>query len=520
MRGYNKLIGVALLLLGPLEVLAFLHAPDGRERADWLQFIGRFHSVIVHLPICLVVLAPVLEFMGRCKRWHSLLPAGGFVLGWAALSTVGAMVSGGILAYSGGYAGELVREHMWGGVYLSLVCGLALALRSWVTRKPTPLGQWLYGSALVFGVVVMTWTGHQGGSLTHGDGYLTQRMPARMKSVFGIKEARSKASPGQPADAFYLTHIQPIFDDNCVVCHGSRKRKGGLQMESYADLMKGGEDGPVVTASNPEKSDLYRRITLPGDHKEFMPSDGKKPLTKAQVLLIKQWIDAGASPNKTLKDLKAAGIEVAAPVPPLPPAAPDYRPFAAQIAALEAKLHVRLVPVSQVATDGLTLRTVSEPQRVDDAVLVQLAPVATLIVDVELSRTKVTDKGLPAVAKFVNLRQLDLAGTAVTSAGLTALTPLTKLRRINLVGTAVDDTAVATLRRFPALKEVHAFGSKISESTLRLLTTALEQAGKKAPPAKAAPVKAPAKPAAVEKKAESSVTPKAAPAAVEAKKSL
>ena len=129
MRGYNKLIGVALLLLGPLEVLAFLHAPDGRERADWLQFIGRFHSVIVHLPICLVVLAPVLEFMGRCKRWHSLLPAGGFVLGWAALSTVGAMVSGGILAYSGGYAGELVREHMWGGVYLSLVCGLALALR-------------------------------------------------------------------------------------------------------------------------------------------------------------------------------------------------------------------------------------------------------------------------------------------------------------------------------------------------------------------------------------------------------
>lgn len=503
MRGYNKVIGVALLMLGPLEVLAFLHAPDGRERADWLQFIGRFHTVIVHLPICLVVLAPVLEAMGRFKRWHALLPAAGFVLGWAALATVGAVVSGGILAYSGGYGGELVREHMWGGVYLSLVCGAALALRSWVTRKPTPLGQWLYGGTLVFGVVVMTWTGHQGGSLTHGEGYLTQRMPARMKSVFGIKEARSKASPGQPADAFYLTHIQPIFDNNCVVCHGSRKKKGGLMMETYADLVKGGESGPVVTASNPEKSELYRRITLPGDHKEFMPSDGKKPLSKEQVLLIKQWITAGASPNQTLADLKAAGIEVAAPVAPLPPAAPDYRPFAAQIAALEARLHVHLVPVSQVATDGLILRTVSEPQKADDAMLAQLGPVAALIVDAELSRTPVTDKGLAAIAKLTNLRQLDLAGTTVTSAGLTALTPLTKLRRINLVGTAVDDTAVATLRRFPALKEVHAFGSKISESALTSLNAALEQAGKKSPPARTS-----AKPAATEKKAEAASAPK------------
>lgn len=118
-------------------------------------------------------------------------------------------------------------------------------------------------------------------------------MPARLKLALGIKEQRAKASPGQPADAFYLTHIQPVFDDSCVVCHGSRKKKAGLNMESYADLVKGGENGPVVAVANVEKSELYRRITLGGDRKEFMPSEGTKPLSKAQVILIKQWIASG-----------------------------------------------------------------------------------------------------------------------------------------------------------------------------------------------------------------------------------
>lgn len=514
MRAYSRFIGILLLLLAPLALMALRYPPDGRERADWLQFLGRFHTVLVHLPVCLILLVPALELLGLRKRWEALRAAAGFVLGLTVLATIVASIFGALLAYSGGYEGELVREHLFGGLLLPVVCGVALGLRSWITRNPTRRIQILYGATLLFGVVVMTWTGHQGGSLTHGDGYLTQRMPARMKTAFGIKASGSKASPGQPADAFYLTHIQPIFDDHCVVCHSARKKKGGLLLENYTDLAKGGENGPVVAAANLEKSELYRRITLPGDHKEFMPSEGKKPLTKEQVLLIKQWIDAGASPKKTVADLKAEGIKVAAPVLPPPPAAPDYRPFIAQMTALESKLRVRLVPVSQLATDGIILRTVSEPQNVDDALLAQLAPVAALIVDAELSRTKVTDKGLPTVAKFTNLRRLDLAHTAVTSAGLAALAPLGKLRALNVVGTAVDDSALPALRRLGALKEVHAFGSKMSEQGLASLQPGAKSPGEKASPAakKAAPTNPAAKPAATPKKADAASTPKKAAA--------
>jgi mono/diheme cytochrome c family protein len=293
-----------------------------------------------------------------------------------------------------------------------------------------------------------------------------------------VSTPRARTSAGQPADAFYPTHIQPIFDQHCTSCHGLRKKKGGLVLESYADLAKGGDSGPAVAAGNLETSEMFRRINLPHEDEEFMPSDGKPPLEKADILLIKQWIMTGASPKTTLADLAAAGIELPKRAVPAGPMAPDYRKFAAQIKALEAKLPLRLIPVSQNVTDGLVLRTAAEVDKVDDAVVAQLAPVAPLIVDAELSRTRITNKSLAVVAKFTNLRRLDLAYTKVTSDGLGVLAPLAKLRTINLVSTAVDDSAAPALRRLGGLQEVHAFESKMSERMLTTLRTTLEERGK------------------------------------------
>ena len=59
--------------------------------------------------------------------------------------------------------------------------------------------------------------------------------------------------------------------------------------------MRGGKDGPVVRAGNVQDSDLFRRITLPAGHDDFMPKEGKRPLSSDQVKLIELWIDAGAS---------------------------------------------------------------------------------------------------------------------------------------------------------------------------------------------------------------------------------
>jgi hypothetical protein len=88
---------------------------------------------------------------------------------------------------------------------------------------------------------------------------------------------------------------------------------------------------------------------------------------------------------------------------------------------------VRLIPRSQNPRDGLILRTVSAPERCNDSVLTALKPIADLIVDAELSRTKITDEEVKMLGGFANHHSLDLSHTAVTSRGLASLTKLSKL---------------------------------------------------------------------------------------------
>lgn len=273
---------------------------------------------------------------------------------------------------------------------------------------------------------------------------------------------------GRAEPTFYQARIAPILDKHCVTCHGAEKHKAGLRLDSFAAAMQGGEGGAVITAGDLKKSELFRRITLPETDDDVMPSDGKPHLSATEIKIIEFWIAQGASGEKVVADYPDAP-RPAAPKPATAPLAPDWRPRAAEIAALEKAAGVRLVARSQVPTDGLILRTASAPSHCDDAALAKLAPVAELIVDAELARTKVTDAGLKSLATFKNLRALDLTRTAVTSAGIGALTELKQLEAINLTGTSIDESAVATLKKLPALKRMWVFGTK-AEASAKVVT--------------------------------------------------
>lgn len=190
-----------------------------------------------------------------------------------------------------------------------------------------------------------------------------------------------------------------------------------------------------------------------------MPSDGKPPLAPHEIKILELWIAAGASASAPLSAFPNAPA-LTLPKRAVVALAPDWRPHAQEIAALENELGLKLAPRSQRATDGLILRTASAPRRCDDAALVKLAPIASFIVDAELARTNVTDAGLAALAKFENLRALDLTGTSVTSAGLPALKELKKLEVLNLTGTAVDESGVEHVKTLPALRRLWLFGTK------------------------------------------------------------
>jgi hypothetical protein len=263
--------------------------------------------------------------------------------------------------------------------------------------------------------------------------------------------------------SFYTARVAPIMEQRCVVCHGAEKKKAGLRLDTYEQVLRGGESGEVIKPGDLKGSELYRRITLPPDDDEVMPSDGKPHLTADEIKIIELWIASGASATKPLADFPNA------PVPRIAraqaePLAPDWRPHANEIAALERALGLKIVPRSRVPTDGLVVRTASAPGRCDDAALGKLAPIAALIVEAELARTKVTDAGIAKLGGCENLRIIDLTRTAVTSAGLRSLAKLNKLETINLTETAVDDDGVAQLKQLPALKRLHLFGTKTKEA--------------------------------------------------------
>jgi uncharacterized membrane protein len=430
----SLLASVVLLLLPSIFRL------DGKTHADWQQFLGRFHPLVVHLPIGLILLVPLLEIAGRVRP--ALLEAAAFVLSLSVFSCLLALTLGYLLAYSSGDAGAGVARHMWGGIALTIGVLSCALVREASARGAYP---WLLACVLL----LLAWTAHQGGSLTHGNNYLTEYLPGPLKRL-GTVQAKTFAYP----DSFYAKHIYPVFDAKCVACHGEGKVKANLRLDSYDRLMRGGEDGAVVIPGDPARSSLFKRITLPPDDKHFMPSEGKPPLKAEEIAWIKAWIAQGASPE--LKTL--AGISVREEEPP-PPPVPDYSGMMAQISQAAKSAGVTLVPVSRNLRDGLILNTVDAGTKFGDAQLAGLEKFAPYIVEVELGRTSVTDACFATLAKFSQLRAIHLEGTAVTGAGLAKLTQLQQLRYLNLSGTQVTQAAVAPLSSMKNLRHLYLYNT-------------------------------------------------------------
>ncbi len=269
------------------------------------------------------------------------------------------------------------------------------------------------------------------------------------------------ASRARGETTFYQARVAPIIDRHCVACHGPEKQKAKLRLDSFAAMMRGAESGEVLKPGDVKGSELFRRITLPADDDEVMPSDGKPRLSREEIKNLELWIAGGASATKVVAEFPEAPAlnQVPAGAAPL---APDWRPRAAEVAALAHSLGVRLVARSQVPTDGLVLRTASAPGRCDDVTLAKLAPVAQFITEAELARTRVTDAGLASLVACENLRTLDLTRTAVTSRGVAGLARLLNLEALNLTDTGVDDSGVAPLRALPGLQHLWLFGTRVT----------------------------------------------------------
>src|SRR5262249_37021680 len=81
------------------------------------------------------------------------------------------------------------------------------------------------------------------------------------------------AGPSRQAAEFFESKVRPLLADNCFTCHGPKRQQAGLRLDSRAALLKGSDNGPVITAGDPGKSPLIQAVRQEGEIK--MPPKGK-----------------------------------------------------------------------------------------------------------------------------------------------------------------------------------------------------------------------------------------------------
>jgi uncharacterized membrane protein len=442
------------------------------ETPFFLLFVGRLHPLILHFPIVLIILALVFEVAGRFYRLRVGENVVFIILIAAALSTLVSIAAGFFLFASGDYAGDLMEKHLWAGAITG--AGIFFTVGLFYTYRSS--GRFYYGyfAALVLTNASVGYTSHLGGSITHGQDYLSEHLGLL---IHAPDDGHVKS---ESEWLVFEDMIQPVFEMKCLSCHNEQRAKGDLTMSAYSDLLKAGKSGhPAVIPGNATQSELYSRVMLPEDHNDHMPPQGKTPLKDAEIALLKYWITTGASP-----ELKMADARKVDSIQPLVGALlPELAKYKRRATMERIKHNILEVELQQVAllldvtirrdslADGnfFTLASKFPPTPFTNQQFQELRPYFDVFSSISLVSSGIDDAGLYYVGQMKNLRELYLQKTKLDGSGIVHLQNLRHLEVLNLSFTQVDDKAALDLLKMYALREVYLYRTRTSMQVIEAL---------------------------------------------------
>ena len=467
-----------ILLIAALAGLPFLAGPPSEDGLpDLAKFIGRFHPVILHLPIGMLVWVLVREMLNAFSRRPDK-PSSRTAMGFAAASAVVAALLGFVLYHSmPDYDRDLAERHLYGGLAFSCTAVAAFVIKVWVDAM-SGSGAALYRFVLLASAGIMGFTSHDGASLTHGKGYLTDYAPDPLRKALGMGPRKAEKSVAQSADqSVYAGVIVPILESKCYTCHNEEKQKGRFRMDEYALLLAGGKEGDGIIPGKSAESNIIVRVELPEDDDEHMPPEGKKDLEDHEVMLIKWWIDNGASKDAKLAELPVddAVKNAIAKIVPASAEEPKAKPAVKvddslkQLVTQLGKEFPAALQFEAQNSGNVVFTAAGLRDKFGDAELAKLGPVMPSMVSLDLSHTRVTDSGAKLLASATTLKSLRLAKTEVTDALLPLLTKLPQLESLNLYGTQVTNNGIQQLASLTGLKKLYVWQSKVDAEGINAL---------------------------------------------------
>jgi WD40 repeat protein len=171
----------------------------------------------------------------------------------------------------------------------------------------------------------------------------TRRLAAGFAAGFALAASAAEgAGPVKPIT--YDDQVAAIFKRHCFQCHGESKQKAGLDLSSFAALIKGSTGGPVVVAGRSSASRIVEVITAE-DASERMPPEND-PIPTDDVATIKAWIDSGLRQNA---GSAAAAAATVAFVPTAPGRFDGPPPMPGELPAVDRPKTLRGFPVLALA---------------------------------------------------------------------------------------------------------------------------------------------------------------------------
>lgn len=443
---------------------------------SFTEFIGHFHPALVHLPIGILLIALVLQWLSTKEKYQSIKPATAAVLLIGSITALISCLTGYFLSISDDYDTATVNWHMWMAILLTFVSFILFA-----KEKNPNFG--INKKLLSIAVLVLVFvTGHLGGTLTHGSDYFTRPLQnafsgdsntAVIKPIANVQEALA-----------YNDIVKPILQTKCYACHNANKQKGGLRMDDSLLLMKGGKDGKIIEPGNAEASEMIKRLMLPIDNDDHMPPREKPQLTEQQVALLHWWISNNSDFTKKVKELQQP--EKIKPVlaslqqvtekkddqlyyPPTPVEKADDK----LLAQLKER-NIIVIPVAQ-NSNYLSVSFFTHPS-IDKTDLQLLQQLKKQLVWLNLTNTNITDDAMNSIGGLENLTKLYLSHTGVTDKGVQQIQSLRNLAYLNLVATKVSAQSILSLKQLTALRSIFLYQTNIKKEEWTLLKNTFPKA--------------------------------------------
>ncbi len=430
---------------------------------DITTLIGHLHPVVVHLPIGFLALAILFELLSYFKKFEQLKIAIPITIFVGFITAVLSCIFGYLLSLGGEYELSQINNHKIAGITLAVASGLLFISTTDFVKKIFSIPRLIFSSLCVVVLLIMIYTGHQGGSLTHGSDYLSIKL---------INEPIRK-KPSSVAEALLFEDIvQPILIQRCGQCHREGKMKGQFSVQTLETLLKGGKTRAAIIAGSLNKSELFNRITLDPSNEKYMPADGKTPLTKAEIEIIQWWIEKGlATKGKKIAELKV-NPEIQSKIAAV--LGIGNSTAVSETAIIEnSKINPEIPVLSNTAlidslrNKGVNVRLMlRQPVMLDitippgmsasiNSIKPILQSIAKNVVWLNLSNNGLTDNDLDFLAGMTNLEKLRLEKNPITDKILTQLSGLKHLEAVNLNETNVSEAGIEKLKQVPGIKRVY-----------------------------------------------------------------